>query len=79
MAYVTNLSPAAPDSTARPHRETTASWHQAERNGEPVFQLDSYGSPDRQNTGAKSQSLQFDAVSAQELVDAIRSVFQSVR
>ncbi len=79
LAYVTHLSRMAPDSSRRPHRETAASWHQAERDGEPVFQLDSYGSPDRRNTGAKSQSLQFDAVHAQELVDAIRTVFRSVR
>lgn len=79
MAYVTDLGTAVPDSSGRRHRETTAGWHQAERDGEPVFQLDTYGSPDRQNTGAKSQSLQFDAAHAQALVDAIRSVFPSVR
>ena len=79
MAYVTELSHVVSDSNGRLHKDTAAGWHRAERNGEPVFQLDSYGSPDRQDTGTKSQTLQLDAVRAQELVDAMRTVFPGLR
>lgn len=79
MAYVTGLTKVVPDTGGRRHKDTAAGWHQANRDGNPVFQLDTYGSPDRQDIGSKSQSLQLDAAHAQELVDAIRSVFPSVR
>ena len=75
MAYITELSELTSASTGRDHSTCTASWHIAERAGQPVLQIDTYGSPDRQDAGTVSQTLQLDRVTARALAEIIRRVF----
>lgn len=78
MAYVTDIMSGPAVEVARTHRTCSAVWRRAERDGAPVLQLDTYGSPERQDQGTVSQSIQLDEENARELIAIIRSVFPSL-
>jgi hypothetical protein len=44
-------------------------------NGDRYFQLDTYGSPNRQESDRPSQSIQFDSEAAAQLVKIIKAAF----
>jgi len=46
-----------------------------EKDGEKYFQIDTYGSPNREYTGQPSQKIQFDGKFAKELVSLLISEF----
>lgn len=79
MAFVTDIMPGPGADTTRMHRTCSATWRLADRAGERVLQLDTYGSPERQDQGTVSQSIQLDATRAQELLDVLRGVFPNLR
>lgn len=78
MAFVTEITEATTEHRSRPHSTCTAGWRLSERDGARVLQLDTYGSPQRKDTGTISQSLQLDAERARELVKIIRQAFPSI-
>jgi hypothetical protein len=78
MAYVTEMSESRGNGGSRRHRTCTAGWHVAEHEGRKVLQIDTYGSPDRQDAGTVSQSLQLDRERAQQLVKVIQRIFPGI-
>ena len=78
MAYVTDIMTGPTVEVVRKHRTCSAVWRLAERDGEHVLQLDTYGSPERQDQGTVSQSIQLDEERARELLDIIRTVFPAL-
>lgn len=59
----------------RVHEEVECGYLVFERDGITYLQLDTYGRPDRMTPGKVSQSLQFDAEAARQLVAIIRQTF----
>lgn len=78
MAFITGMFELEPSDKKRPHSESECSWRIAYRNDDVVLQLDTYGSPARQDVGTISQSLQFDEAMALELADALARTFPAV-
>lgn len=78
MAFVTRMFELEPSEKKRPHSESECSWRVAYRNGEVVMQLDTYGSPTRQDVGTISQSLQLNEDMALDLVHAMARTFPAV-
>ena len=78
MAFITRMFELEPSDKKRPHSESECSWRIAHRNDEVVLQLDTYGSPARQDVGTISQSLQLDETMALELVNALARTFPAV-
>jgi hypothetical protein len=74
MACITEFSELSSPS-GRDHSTCSAGWRVAERAGERVLQIDTYGSPDRQDAGTVSQSIQLDQETARALVAIINRVF----
>lgn len=64
-------------STTRPHpTEVEAGWKVLnDAQGQRLFQLSTYGSDDRQSEKKVSQTIQLDALAAQQLVDLLRKTF----
>ncbi|MGH2702352.1 MAG: hypothetical protein ACRDJ2_11340 [Actinomycetota bacterium] len=75
MAFITEFSELSSGSTGRDHSTCSAGWRVTERAGERVLQIDTYGSPDRQDAGTVSQSIQLDHETARALVAIINRVF----
>lgn len=78
MAFITRMFELEPSEKGRPHSESECSWRVAYRNDELVMQLDTYGSPTRQDVGTISQSLQFNDDMAVDLVHAMARTFPAV-
>lgn len=78
MAFVTEITESTTENRSRPHSTCTAGWRISERDGRRVLQLDTYGSPERKDTGTVSQSLQLDEDRARELVAIIRATFPTI-
>lgn len=79
MAFLTSLSPRSPVQAPRVHSESEATWCRADRNGEAVVQVDTYGSSERKDVGTTNQSIQLDEAMAGELVEVLRKVFPNIR
>ena len=77
MAFVEEFQESSGEGGRR-HSTCVCGWRVAERDGVSVLQLDTYGSPERQQQGTISQSLQLTEERARELVDVIRSVFPTI-
>jgi len=75
MAYVTGFTASTVEGGSREHSICTAGWRLTERSGERVLQIDTYGSPERQDAGTVSQSLQLDESRARELIAILRRAF----
>lgn len=58
------------------HKEIAASISVFENDGKKVVQIDSYGASDRMFPGKISQSLQFDEVSARQLLKILQREFE---
>ncbi len=78
MAFITRMFELEPSEKRRPHSESECSWRVAYRNDELVMQLDTYGSPTRQDVGTISQSLQLNEDMAVDLVHAMARTFPAV-
>jgi hypothetical protein len=78
MAYITEFHASPSGGESRQHSTCTAGWRLAERSGERVVQIDTYGSPERQDAGTVSQSLQLDEARARELVAILCQTFPSI-
>jgi len=57
------------------HNPTTATYTSFLKDGKTYFQIDTFGSKDRELTEKVSQSIQFDKEMAQKLIDVIRIEF----
>jgi hypothetical protein len=79
MAYVRSLAEVAPPERGRPHKECDAGWFVAERHGQRVLQIDTYGSQARKDVGTVSQSLQLDEARSAELVEVLLAAFPDLR
>lgn len=75
MAFVEDFVKTDQGTTGRPHSTCTCGWRTTQRDGKRVLQLDTYGSPTRQDLGTVSQSLQLDENGARQLIAIIRTVF----
>ena len=78
VAFITRMFELEPSEKKHLHSESECGWRIAYRSGEVVFQLDTYGSPTRQDVGTISQSLQLDEAMALEVVDALARTFPAV-
>jgi len=78
MAFVNRFYPLEPSDKKRPHSECECSWRMARRGQQVVLQLDTYGSPQRQDGGTVSQSLQLDESTTAQLVAVIRTAFPRI-
>lgn len=78
MAFLVSLSQLSPLQGARPHSESECTWRFSSRDGRPVVQLDTYGSPQRKDVGTISQSIQLDETRAAELVAILREAFPAI-
>lgn len=64
-------------SNSRPHpTQVEAGWKVLnDEHGKPLFQISTYGSDDRQSEKKVSQTIQLDAVTAQQLATLLRETF----
>ena len=75
MALVTALDQATKDRNSV-HVEARASYTVFDaEDGKRYFQIDTFGSADRQHRGKVSQSIQLDRETARKLVDILRREF----
>ena len=75
MALVTALERATKDRNSV-HAEARASYTVFDaEDGQRYFQIDAFGSADRQHRGKVSQSIQLDRETAKTLVDILRREF----
>ena len=58
--------------------EVSATYTVFEKFGEKYFQIDTYGRSDRVETEKASQIIQFDEVSAKELIKLLRTEFNII-
>ncbi|SEQ47329.1 hypothetical protein SAMN05216232_2539 [Virgibacillus subterraneus] len=76
MALITNIKRIEKEkNTVHKQVDTTYSSF-LEKNGELYFQIDTYGSNDRQMRGKISQSVQLDKNAAKELIKLLKSEFK---
>ncbi|MFO0968764.1 MAG: hypothetical protein U0793_24675 [Gemmataceae bacterium] len=79
MALVVELEPCQKERQAV-HKKTRCLFSVVNgSDGNRYFQLDTYGSDERQHPEKVSQSLQFDAKAAQQLVDLLKQTFPNLR
>jgi hypothetical protein len=78
MAFVTEFFSNPGQGSSRRHSTCRAGWRIADRDGEPVLQLDTYGSEERQDKGTVSQSLQIDESGARDLIDLLHQAFPNL-
>jgi hypothetical protein len=57
------------------HNDVYATYCIFEIDNEKYFQIDTYGSPDREFVGKISQAIQFDRAFAEELVNILKNEF----
>jgi len=57
------------------HEKVNSSYSFFEINGKKIFQIDMYGSSDRQITDKVSQSIQIDKKAAEKLIELLRKEF----
>jgi hypothetical protein len=74
MAVVRSLDRLTTSSSRHP-TEVEATYQVVRDGGEVLFQLTTYGSPERKLRGKGSQTLQFDRSMAERLVAALREAF----
>lgn len=74
MALLQTMTKVTKDRQAR-HKPTDGGWSVFTADGVTYFQLDTYGTGDRQDVGTVSQSIQIDRQRAADLVSALREVF----
>ena len=58
------------------HGEVPTTYKFFEQHDVQLFQMDTYGSEDREYTGKVSQSIQFDKTFAKELVSVLKDCFK---
>ena len=75
MALLTALDKVGPSESRRKHSTCAGTWRRASRDGEPLIQIDTFGSPEREDPGTVSQSIQIDRATAAVLLDAIHKTF----
>ena len=78
MAFITKFFK-VPVAAGRRHSNCECGWSVTQRDGDPVVQLDTYGSADRKYGQKVSQSLQLDKDGAMQLVRILREAFPDVR
>jgi len=74
MARITTLEKIEMDRNTE-QDEVYATYCIFKRGGEKYFQIDTYGSPNREYVGQPSQKIQFDGKFAKELVSLLISEF----
>lgn len=78
MAFITKFVQ-VPVAAGRRHSDCECGWSVTQRDGDPVVQLDTYGSADRKYGQKVSQSLQLDKDGAMHLLRILREAFPDVR
>jgi hypothetical protein len=68
-----------PDSQPNFRTEVECGWNTAQIDGRTLLRLETYGSPDREVPGKRSQSLELDEAAARELLVILRNAFPSLR
>ena len=79
MALLTALDKVGPSDSRREHSTCAGTWRRASRDGEPLIQIDTFGSAERKDAGTVSQSIQIDRATAVVLLDAIHQTFPELR
>jgi hypothetical protein len=74
MSRITTLEKIEMDRNLK-QGEVYATYCIFEKDGEKYFQIDTYGSENRENVGQPSQKIQFDRKFAKELVSLLISEF----
>lgn len=77
MALIRTLTHITKDRQTR-HREADGGWSVVTADSETYFQLDTYGSDERQQKSTISQSIQLDREQASVLVKALRQTFPGI-
>ena len=76
MAFVTSLEKDTDREVRGLHpTRLVCRYFSSENMQKPIFQINSYGSEDRENPEKLSQTLQFDEQSGRELFNALQDVF----
>ncbi|MGG7566115.1 hypothetical protein ACQ5SO_08145 [Rhodovulum sp. DZ06] len=78
MARITSFHEGQHNPNARPHTETECSFSFVEVHGEPMVNLATFGSKDRQKKGSTSQTIQLDREAALALVEILRRQFDDI-
>lgn len=74
MALIRSLSKVSKDKQRR-HQEVDGGWSVVTLDGETYFQLDTYGTDDRQDVATISQSFQVSRDQAGNLIRILRETF----
>lgn len=77
MTLIRSLTHVTKERQSR-HGESDGGWSIAKVDGVTYFQLDTYGSDDRQQESTISQSIQLDRERALQLISALRQTFPGV-
>jgi bacterioferritin (cytochrome b1) len=78
MAKIVRFRELEPPRSSRPHTDVECGYTILNLDGEPLLQLDTYGSEDREIPGKVSQSLQLDRRAAEQLMNLIRRSFPGI-
>jgi hypothetical protein len=77
MARITTLEKNEMDRNITQDKVHRATYCIFEKDGEKYFQIDTYGSPNREDTWKSSQNIRFDGKFAKELVSLLINEFWS--
>jgi len=77
MAYITEFFESKSGGSSQ-HSTCSCGWKIAERGGQRVLQLDTYGSDARKDQGTVSQSIQVDQEHALELIGLLQRTFTGI-
>jgi hypothetical protein len=77
MAYITEFFESKSGGSSQ-HSTCSCGWKIAERDGQKVLQLDTYGSDARKDQGTVSQSIQVDREHALELIGLLQRTFTGI-